>query len=546
MKQWLAAVMAMGVVACTTHLDTRPNGTSDRAAVGVPYALPVVHHDLTVSRTLVGCRHAGGSITKLEFDVTVQHAPRYAAGERFIMDYRRLGNWHKTSGFKLTTYPNQTLKAVNAEADDRSPEIMGATIKTALTIAQLSSGVGIGLPVADSSISKMLAEVRSSATMDDASRKVADELLRQLAREANPCPEVLVWMQQTRDAIKKDSKDLEKLSRQLDALVVPSLIGLVSDADKKTISELRARINAKLEHQADLQRKYDSLAEEATFVESATFTPERATVAHVFHFPSKEEALKDVQLKRLATLFGQKPVPMHLVSQGATLSGVLDVPATPAAGKTCVEAWLDGSCDATADPEWKNESSGEAARSLPGIAFRNPVHGRLRVCKSAHADECRLGTAQPLLLDAAVTVPQLGQLIVLPFHNGFGANNKVEATFREDGSLESLAYDVREASGENAANLFSGGADQVLAYEKQKHEQKEAERAQADGAPLKALEAQLALLKKQQEIAEVEAARHPDSIAQDQELTRLQAQVARLTALKQIRELEEAIAGTGT
>ena len=54
MKQWLAAVMAMGVVACTTHLDTRPNGTSDRAAVGVPYALPVVHHDLTVSRTLVG------------------------------------------------------------------------------------------------------------------------------------------------------------------------------------------------------------------------------------------------------------------------------------------------------------------------------------------------------------------------------------------------------------------------------------------------------------------------------------------------------------
>lgn len=545
MKQWLAAVMATSVVACTTHLDTRPNGTSDKAAVGVPYALPMVHHELTVSRTLVGCKHSGGAITKLEFDTTVQHTPRYVAGERFIMDYRRLGNWHKTSGFKLTTYPNQTLKAVNAEADDRSPEIMGSTIKAALTIAQLSSGVGIGLSPA-SSLTKMLSEVSASPAIGDASRETADELLKQLARETSPCPEVLTWMQQTRDAIKKDSKELEKLSRQLDALIVPSLIGVATDADRKAISELRTRINARLEHQAELQRKYDSLAEDATFVETATFTPTRGAVAHVFHFPSKEGALEEVQLKQLARLFGQKPVPIHLVSQYATLSGVLDVPSGPDAGKTCTEAWLDDACDVTTDPAWKKESSAGTARSLPGVAFRNPVHGRLRVCKSASADDCRLGRVQPLLLDAAVTVPQLGQLIVLPFQNGFGANNKVEATFREDGSLDSLAYDAKEASGESAANLLGSGAEQVLAYEKQKHEQKEAERAQAEAAPLKALEAQLALLKKQQEIAEVEAARHPDSIAQDQELTRLQAQVARLTALKQIKELEEAVAGTGT
>ncbi len=146
-----------------------------------------------------------------------------------------------------------------------------------------------------------------------------------------------------------------------------------------------------------------------------------------------------------------------------------------------------------------------------------------------------------MLLDTTVSVPQMGRLVILPFRNGFGANNRLEAVFREDGSLDWLSYDVKEASGENLANLLGDSTDQVLAYAKERREQQKLELEEARDAPGKALDNQIALLKKQQELSEMSAASNPGVVAQQQELARLQAEVARLSAIKQIKELDAAL-----
>ncbi len=570
MKHWLVAAMATGVVACTTHMETRPGPVAGTGgAIGVPYALPVVHHDLTVTRTLVGCKHARGRITELEFDAKVQHTPRYAAGERFFVDYRKLGNWHKTSGFKLGTYGNQTLKSVNAEADDRSPEMIGSTVKAVLTVAQIATGPSVAVS-AGTLLSLQTAALKSTG-LDRARLSALEERLREAEAEptppANPCPAEVEWMQQASDALKNDADQLLALTRKLDALVVPSLIGLATDEQKKAVAELRRQILAMTEHQATLQKKYDGWAERMRFVESATFTPQpRPMTANAplephtrtFAVPSEDAALRVIQLKQLKGIFGKTGQDtldadlLTMIRQAATISATL-VEVLP--DKTvCGHAWLDDACGDTVDPGWKGAGANGRPTALPGIAFRNPVPATLRVCRSEDPLVCLNGATTALLLDTTVSVPQLGRLVILPFQNGFGANNRLEAVFREDGSLDWLAYDVKEASGENAARAFGDSADQVLAWQKQRRADEEAQVAKAEAAleksqaaPLKALDDQIALLKKQQELAELEALRTSGgaTVAQQQELARLQAEVARLTALKQIRELETALANDG-
>ncbi len=561
MKHWLVAVAAIGATACTTQMETRPSGNGVHGVVGAPYALPVVHHDLTVTRTLVGCKLApDGTIEKLEFEAKVEHAPRFVAGERYVIDYSALGNWHKTSGFKISTFPNQTLKGVNSEADDRSPEIIGATVKTVLTAARIVSGMPGGsvarapTQVTATEAQRLLGALKHNALASDMSK--LRELIADATLPALPqCPSEVASMKQASDALDDKTAELSKLTRKLDAIVVPALIGLATEEQKQEVAALRKKILEVTDQQAAVQRQYDTYAEKVRFVETVTFTPQSGKTdnSHEFAFPGgKTEAM---QTQRLRAMFdiNDTVLPKELVKllrESATVSASLILDAEPkpkpnpvpgsvtAPPSVCEQANLQAKdCESPEMPEWGNGKP----RAIPGIAFRNPVQARLRVCKALTAPECTYGTTQPMLLDTTVSVPQLGRLTILPFRNGFGANNRVEAVFREDGSLDWLSYDVKEASGENLANMLGDGADQYLAYRKERREQEKAELAETAAAPGKALDEQIAMLKKQQELAQLEAAKAPATVSQQQELTRLEAEVARLTALKQIKELDAAL-----
>lgn len=324
---------------------------------------------------------------------------------------------------------------------------------------------------------------------------------------------------------------------------MPALIGLATEEQKQQVQTLRTNILKLIDQQVALQRHREALAKRLRFVETVTFTPESGDLkqTHVSRFPSDSKALQTLQLVQLRTMFGIRDAKLpdklvDLLRDSASLSASLDV-VSSGKNEACKQAALDDKgCAAPKELRWGPKNP----KAIPGIAFRSPVQARLLVCGDVRPEACSHGASQPILLDTMVSVPQMGRLAILPFHNGFGANNRLEAVFREDGSLDWLSYDAKEASGENLAKLLCDSSDQILAYGKERRKQQKLELEEARGAPAKALDNQIALLKKQQELAEV-SVNDPDAAAQKQELTRLQAEIARLTALKQIKELDAAL-----
>jgi hypothetical protein len=583
MKRSIAFFCGLSLVGCSTQMHTRPSLPEQfGAVVGVPYALPVAHLDLTLTRTLVGCEiNSENGIERLEFEAKIEFVRRFSAGERFVIDYSQLGNWHKTSGFKLTTYPNQTLKAINAEADDRSPEILGTTVKTALTFARVAA-LGSPMPIAVAS------ELQSSLPSLKSTMYSREQLQRIIADASQPsigaCPPEVARLEEAREALDAASKELLKQTRRLDVVVVPALIGLATEEQKQEIAALRKRILELADQQSALQRQYDAIAQRLRFFETATLTPKHGSIvqSQEFAFPSRDASLREIQKQQLGLLFdfsGDIPLVIEkLLRDSATLSaslypdvseldqtattpepndGAADDPAdAPKAGSTkpgdepakanqeppktpnvCTQGGLDDSCAIAGAPDWGFPKP----KHVPGIAYRDPSPVRVRICKSANPEECRKGAIQPLLVNTTIAAGQLGRLVILPFRNGFGENNSIEAVFREDGALDWLKYDAKDTSGESLATLLEDGSSQFLEYRRELREQEKEALAEAAAAPGEALDRQIALLERQLELAQLANAVSSDSVTQQQELTRLQAEIARLTALRQIRDLEAAL-----
>jgi hypothetical protein len=132
----------------------------------------------------------------------------------------------------------------------------------------------------------------------------------------------------------------------------------------------------------------------------------------------------------------------------------------------------------------------------------------------------------------------MGRLVVLPFENGFGENNALEAQFREDGSLASVRYDRKASRGEGVTKAVNGGLDQALAFDTALRAKREADLKKAEDSRTHALDLQIAELKKQKELLELEAAMSDASVARQNRIAELNAQIAELTAEKTLRDLQ--------
>ena len=68
------------------------------------------------------------------------------AGERYVVDDRRLHGLVKTSDVSIETFPIGTLKSVNVRADDKSDPVIKGVVKTATTLDSWSVGApGVAL-----------------------------------------------------------------------------------------------------------------------------------------------------------------------------------------------------------------------------------------------------------------------------------------------------------------------------------------------------------------------------------------------------------------
>jgi len=522
-----AAILATSVLftGCTTVLSTSPIGASTTgAAVGIPYSLPGLRAGVTITRTLSDCavapikdtdKKTGKPITlnkiSAEFEVKSEIKTSYVEGETFIADYRSLSNWTKTSSLKIETFDNKTLKSVNASASDKSPQILGGLVKAGFSIARLATG----LPTV-----------------------AAGDLGGAPAVQEPACPAALGQQQDLLKASKALTKELKDLNSQLDPYVVPALIGTLTEKDKEKISAIRAKMMENTSKQKAIEEKTADLAKKLQFTEVAEFVPTQEKLDYTVDFPSGKPDLSKAQMEWLKGLFGVEPKGVFWADIKAKMKWLTMIARVNSGGGAtngiCTGLGLSATCATHAAPVWAN---GSLPPSVPGLVFRSPVNTILRICHGGNAADCENGNA-PAVVELDAATPQLGRLNVLPFQNGFGADNKLEAHFRADGSLEWASYDQTQAPGVGAVNTLNDALGQTAAIIKDQADKDKAAEDAAKNAPAADLDQQIALLTKQKQLGEIQASLDGDSQTQAKEQAALDAKITRLEALKKIKDLE--------
>ena len=150
----VAAFAAVWLGGCATSLSTLPDRDTTAsvgdAMLGVPYALPMLQYNITLTRTLSSCPddrdwdfadrtfvvRAGSLAITTKADAKGSYGP----GERYTVDYRALEAPFKTSDFSFVTNPNGTLKSIGVSAEDQTGEVLKSVVASALTIASLTTG----------------------------------------------------------------------------------------------------------------------------------------------------------------------------------------------------------------------------------------------------------------------------------------------------------------------------------------------------------------------------------------------------------------------
>lgn len=513
-RLYMCSVVLLG--GCTTQLATNPVSSELKAVAGIPYTLPALQYRATVKRTLTDCK-VEADVLKPEFDVTVEVVPTYVEGETFVADYRALSGPSKSMSVKIESFDNHTIKAVNAEADDKGPEIIAGIAKAGFSVAKLA----IGLPAGPA----------------DAGGGAPTKLT---------CPATLALAKQITTAIEDRTNKLIELNGELEPYVVTGLIGTLTDADKTAISELRKKIRAASKALSDLREKLDEQEKQLSLTEAVDLDFAPAALDREIAFPNPDPAIAALQVKWLNQSFGAvipdadlKKIYLAMKPLTATLRRVNG---TSPDASVCAALGL-GSCFA-GSPEWEKNAQGRLPRAIPGIAYRQPVRARLRVCRGATAAVCAAGGAKPIV-EAEGWAPQIGMLVVLPFTNGFGVNNQLQAQFRADGSLDWASYANKRAVGLAAVNtlndVLDGGlalSDAIAAKREAGTAAEKAEATAAAAAKVTAAQNALAIAQAESQLATVQAAMDPanQTIARQQAL--LNARVAQLTSELQIRELE--------
>ena len=105
----VVALPALLCLAGCTHLQTMVDDHTGGRLVGVPYALPTLYHDLTITREIVGCDGAVDAQTP-KILIEVEAKAGYGRGEVFVIDPTQMKSWTKTTSLKLDFYANGTIK----------------------------------------------------------------------------------------------------------------------------------------------------------------------------------------------------------------------------------------------------------------------------------------------------------------------------------------------------------------------------------------------------------------------------------------------------
>jgi hypothetical protein len=520
-----ALVLVLVLAGCTSSLAARqdlrpPEGA---ALTGAPYSLPMLQYDLKITRTLAQCTDPVTKKPSLKFAMTVEATPRYPAGETYVIDYRQLGGWTKTTDFAIEFQDNSNiLKSINATVEDRTAEIASNVVKSAVGVASLINGI----PVASGA----------------PGNRVQHGMM-----VCAPGPD---GAQAKLDAIKVATNDVKDKTPKLKAATaavdaLSSRSSSLSDSDRTALTKKVAAQATAVKALAASQEALDERTSNLSYVEKATWPRKFADTDGVLEVAGPGLA-KLTALVGWAQADGSPNASENQCDDGTKLDQC--VAKKLGAMITLSPDNDDERANAPAATAKNSPSVVVSGTAVEGVLVRPPVHGRLLVCAASDAG-CSEDSDKLVFHGDDAAIPQLGSLRFLPFRNEAFQNNALTLVLTPSGDLSKVEYKNLKAQGEvlsgavlSAVNDVRGFADSVKkersAETKQSHDDLVAERADE----IAAIQFEIDKAKKQKELADATQPADAAGIAPiEAQTAQLKAHIALLQAELQDRQAAAAL-----
>lgn len=412
---------------------------------------------LVAAASEIGKPDAVGFDVLLDMELRTRVEPLFLPDMNHVytLDYAGTRRSLKKTEYEVETYENGTLKSINATLEDKTADVIRASLSGVLSIAAAATGVPLPIGNLPTPLSGTVPRLMTY-------ERFAEELERQLTPLCN----------ETTARLLNERKILERALGETPA-EIRRLTGEVESAQKEVAQAEKALADAKAAGKtgddlkpleaAVAQKKAVHTAAQAALdakkKQAAPFTSELAevrralTAASRLHF-RPDSATTQVPLGGQARAAGQWFDPDRL--EVLCRSGRLDCAGTI---PRRLLAW-------TALYLAPGRQPATAPEATHGVVYRQPARGVLLTCsREPCLDGCGQiqATSEDLVSIGPVDVPQLGVLARLPLQNKAFQNNSLEASFASSGTLTRVKYSSN-ARAVAQAETFSESADSLLKF----------------------------------------------------------------------------------
>lgn len=477
--------------------------TSNGAREGIGYVLPYTQWKVTVAWRLDYCPDPrqpaanGGRDATLVVKVDAVADSADDGSLQFLINPQDLQTATSITTFGAKWHDGRNiLSSINASVEDRTAQVVGNLVKTAVKVIPLAAGAPAPPGAAPTATLFCTAEATAALSA---------------AKDAKALLDI------------KDG-DLKKATSALASVTtkVASMGGAIDDATKSALSTAIDNLVKAQREQSATAEALQTALEAISYTrklnwpsESSEFSsgPISADIAKInawFQGAAGDEVPLDTvyfQIERIGS-FGRLPDRLDKRKPISPNTALAPDPSNPTVETKGEDKYLP--------PDDKSR----------GLRYRMPARGRLVVCSRS---PCGSDDDVGMLAEFEGPVAQLGYVNVLPFRSRAFGSNSFTAEMNLDGSLKSVGYEQKAAPAEAATGALADAATQLSSV------LDPTARLQADTAYLKALKDKrdaLELLK----TPEIDAAAKETSDL-DAETTLLNARLNRLKAEIALEEL---------
>lgn len=465
---------------CSTSLQVTNVG--NKAASGVVYALPFTQYDIEIKRRIASC---DGSDMKVATDITMTPMSKTDINHVYAIDVTSLSRFanHASTNVELFEDTLQ-LKTINAEAEDKSLEVIAGTVKSLATLASVPSPFGAAPGVTRITCYKSPAGIdviKNQVDTANAQHTVVKELTEELVEKT-------------------------LLATQLASQVADLAPGRDTNLEQ-SFANAKKTVKAKQLLLELEEKKLLKLLEPISHTQKVKWPPSGTEM-------------------KTATPFR---IPVSILKKWVGPSVVEGDPQ-----QVAVDVYFQIERVDTYGVEPSKISQTTQAVAASSLQYRTPVSGRLLACKDSACDSDTYKSN--VIGQTEGPIAQLGFVNSLPIKTKPFESAKFSAEWTKNGYLLKAGYEKTQSTGESL-NTFT---DAITTQYKELSESKVTKEQ-------KELDAELERLKALVGIAEAEEKLNPPEPKSDQakalealnaDTSLLKAKIERLEAEKKLRELE--------